>query len=85
MPAAYYPQRRGEYVFDVTVTKNETISLSRRYCAHLSNAERIENGRLMPVQISLPDTYGPTVTDAMRALEACFDAWRQEHLPKHQP
>jgi hypothetical protein len=28
--------------------------------------------------------YGPTVTEAMRALEASFDAWRQEQLPKRQ-
>jgi hypothetical protein len=49
----------------------------RRYRAHLSNVERIENGQLTPVQVDLPDRYGPTASDAMLALDAGFDAWRQ--------
>jgi len=72
--------RNGEYVYDVSVTKNETMPLSQRYCAHLSNSERIEEGRLMYVQVNVPDTYGPTVTEAMRALDAGFETWRQAHL-----
>jgi hypothetical protein len=79
MSSAYYPHRKGEYVYDVSVMKDDTRRLSRRYRAHLTNAERIEDGRLVPIQIDVPDTYGPTVTDAMRALEAHFDAWRREH------
>jgi hypothetical protein len=84
MLSAYYPQRKGEYVYDVTVTKNESVRLSYRYCAHLSNAERVEDGRLEPVKIDVPDTFGPTVTEALRALEVCFDTWRQDHPPKRQ-
>ncbi len=84
MTAAYYPKRNGEYVYDVTVSKDETVRLSRRYRAHLSNAERVEGGRLAPVQVDLPDTYGPTVTEAIRALDACFDSWRLKQTTEHQ-
>ena len=84
MTSGYYPHRRGDYVFDVTVTKDDTMRLSRRYRAHLSNAERIEDGRLAPVQINVSDTYGPTVTEAMRALDASFESWRREQLSKRQ-
>ena len=55
MPSAYYPKRTGDNVYDVTVSKDETRRLSRRYCARLSNAERIENGRLVSVQIDVKD------------------------------
>ena len=51
MTSGYYSHRRGDYVFDVTVTKDDTIRLSHRYRAHLRNAERIEYGRLAPVQV----------------------------------
>ena len=85
MPSAYYPKRTGEYVYDVTVSKDETRRLSRRYCARLSNAERIENGRLVSVQIDVKDAYGPTLSEAMRALDASFDTWRREQLLKRQP
>ena len=84
MPSAYYPKRTGEYVYDVTLTKHEAGPLSRRYCARLSNAERIENGRLVSVQIDVKDAYGPTVSEAMRALDASFDTWRREQLPTRQ-
>jgi hypothetical protein len=50
----------------------------QRYRASLSDAERIEDGRLTHVQVDLQDTYGPTVTEAVRALEARFEAWRRE-------
>ena len=83
MTSAYYPHRNGDYVYDVTVTKDETVRLSHRYRAHLSNAERIENGRLAALRVVRPDTYGPTVSEAMRALDASFEVWRQEHLPEH--
>jgi hypothetical protein len=80
----FYPKRNGDYVYDVTVTKDDTALLSRRYRAHLANAERIENGRLMPVPIDVPDTYGPTVTEAMQALDASFETWRRDRLPTLQ-
>ncbi len=49
MASAFYSHRKGEYVYDVTVTKDETVRLSHRYRARLTNAERIEDGRLAPV------------------------------------
>ena len=52
-----------------------------RHRAHLSNAEHIEDGRLVQVQGDVQDTYGPTVTEAMRALDASFETWRREHPP----
>ena len=79
MATAYYPKRSGEYVYDVSVSKDETARLSRRYRASLINAERIERGRLRPVPVDVPDTYGATVSEAMRALDAHFDAWRRAH------
>jgi hypothetical protein len=82
MSATFYPKRNGDYVYDVNVTKDETRSLLRRYRAHLDNAERIEDGRLTPVQVVVADTYGPTVSEAMRALDASFEAWRLEHPPE---
>ena len=84
MPSAYYPKRTGEYVYDVTVSTDETRRFARRYCARLSNAERIENGRLVSVQIDVKDAYGPTVSEAMRALDASFDTWRREQLPTRE-
>jgi hypothetical protein len=80
MPS-FYPKRSGDYVYDVVVTKNEARRLSCRYCAHLENAERIENGRLTPVRVVVFDTFGPTVSDAIRALDASFETWRREHSP----
>ena len=74
-----YPKRNGDYVYDVIVTKDETQRLPQRYCAHLSHAERIEEGRLREVPVDVPDAYGPTVTEAMRALDASFDTWRRGH------
>ena len=38
----------------------------------------------MYIQVNLPDTYGPTVTEAMSAVDASFDTWRREHLRNHQ-
>ena len=75
---------RASTSYDVTVTEDETEGLPRRYRAHLSNVQLLEGGRLMYVQVNLPDTYGPTVTEAMSALDASFDTWRREHLPNHQ-
>ena len=76
----FYPKRNGDYVYDVT----EVVRLSHRYRAHLNYAERMENGRLTPVQVEVADVYGPTVSESMRALDASFDTWRQEQLRKHQ-
>jgi hypothetical protein len=84
MATAYYPRRKGEYVHDVDVSKDDTVRLSLRYPARLSSAERIENGRLMPVRVDVQDTYGPTVTEAMRALDASFETWRQAQVAKRQ-
>jgi hypothetical protein len=53
MADSFYPKRNGDYVYDVTVTKDDTVRLSHRYRAHLSNAERIEDGRLPTVQVDV--------------------------------
>ena len=79
MAPRFYSQRNGEYVYDVTVAKDETVTLALRYRAHLSNAQRLEGGRLAQVQVDVQDTYGPTETEAVRALDASFDAWRLGH------
>ena len=42
MAPRFYSQRNGEYVYDVTVAKDETVTLALRYRAHLSNAQRLE-------------------------------------------
>ena len=84
MAPRFYSQRNGEYVYDVTVTKDETVRPSHRYRAHLSNVQRLECGRLAHVQVDLQDTYGATVAEAVRALEACFETWRQQQLSERQ-
>ncbi len=66
MAPRFYSQRNGEYVYDVTVTKDETVRPSHRYRAHLSNVQRLECGRLAHVQVDLQDTYGATVAEAVR-------------------
>jgi hypothetical protein len=68
----------------VTETTDETVRASHRYRAHLGKAERIEHGRLATVQVEVHDTYGPTVKEALRALDASFDTWRQGQIPKRQ-
>ena len=80
MLPVYYPQRRGDYLYDVTVTTDDT----RRYRAHLSRAERQEGGRLERIQVDVPDTYGPTAPEAVGALNVSFDTWCREHLPQPQ-
>jgi hypothetical protein len=80
MASSFYAHRKGDYVYDVTVTKDDTVRLSHRYRAHLSNAECIQNGQLTPVQVDVTDTFGPTVTEAMRALDACFETWRRQEM-----
>jgi hypothetical protein len=72
----FYSKRSGEYVYDVTIAKDETVRLTRRYCAHLSHAERLEGGRLAPVCIDVSDAYGSTVSEAIRALDASVESWR---------
>ena len=77
----FYPKRNGIYVYDVTVTEDGRPP-SRRFCAHLSNAERIEQGRLVPVLVDVADVYGPTVAEATRALDASFETWRKANPMK---
>jgi hypothetical protein len=76
--SAFYPTRDGEFVYDVTVSKDDTALLSCRYRARLANAERIKDGRLQPITVDLPDGYGPTVNDAIRALTTSFKEWREK-------
>jgi len=72
MSQSFYPKRNGDYVYDVTLTKDDTMRLSRRYRAHLSNAERIEDGPLAFVQVDIPDTYGSTVATQGSRRPACL-------------
>ena len=76
MASSFYAQRNGDYVYDVMITKDDTARLPRRYRARLSNAERIEHGRLAQVHVNVADVYGLTVSEAIRALDAAFGAWR---------
>ena len=39
MASRFYSQRNGEYVYDVMVTKDETVRIAHRYRAHLSNGQ----------------------------------------------
>jgi hypothetical protein len=73
--AAHYPKRNGEYVYDVIVTEDQRARPSRRYRAHLSNAQRIEDGRLADIQVDVTDPY--VITEAVRALDASFETWRK--------
>ena len=77
-----YPQRRGDYIYDVTVTREDSERVTGRYRAHLRHAEHLENGRLTRILVDVPDTYGPTVPEAVGALNVAFDRWCQEHLPQ---
>ena len=81
MLPAYYPQRRGNYFYDVTVTTDDSVPVTRRYRAHLSHAERLDGGRLTRIPVDVPDTYSPTVPGAVGALNVSFDRWCREHLP----
>ena len=78
MSQSFYPKRNGDYVYDVTVTKDEKPS--RPLVASMS--ECIQQGRLESVQVAVTDAYGATVSEAMRALDAAFDAWRREDAAK---
>ena len=82
MLPSYYPQRRGDYIYDVTVTKDDSVPPTRRCRAHLRHAERLEDGRLTRIPVDVPDTYGPTVAEAVGALNVSFDTWCREHLPQ---
>jgi hypothetical protein len=42
-PVMYYPKRNGDYVYDVTVTTDDTATVLRRFRAHMSNAEHIDD------------------------------------------
>jgi hypothetical protein len=47
MLPAYYAQRRGDYIYDVTVTKDDSVTVTRRCRAHLSHADawRVDGSR----------------------------------------
>ena len=84
MLPAYYPQRRGDYIYDVTVTREDSERVTRRYRAHLTHVEHLEGGRLRRIPVDVPDTYGPTGPEALGALNVSFDTWCREHLPQPQ-
>ena len=84
MLPAYYPQRRGDYDYDVTVTREDSERVTGQYCARLRHAEHLEDGRLTRVPVDVPDAYGPTAPEAVGALNVSFDTWCREHLPQPQ-
>ena len=84
MASTYYPHRNGDYVYEVIVSTDESVPLLRRYRAHPSNVEHIDHGQLAAVLVDIQDGYGPTVSEAMRALDASFDGWRQAHEPRRR-
>jgi hypothetical protein len=84
MLPSYYPQRRGDYIYDVTVTKDDSVPVTRRCRAHLNRAERLDGGRLTRIPVDVDDTYGPTVPEAVGALNVSFDTWCREHLAQPQ-
>jgi hypothetical protein len=65
-----------------TITKDATAGSSRLYRARLSNAARMTGRHLVPVAVDVPNAYGSTVAEAIRALDARFDAWRRA-IPTH--
>ena len=85
MASTYYPHRNGDYVYEVIVSTDESVPLLRRYRAHPSNVEHIDHGQLAAVLVDIQDGYGPTVSEAMRALDASFDGWRQPQMGKSCP
>ena len=77
MPS-FYSKRTGDCVYDVTVTERDFRTPARRYRAHLSNVECIEDGCLVLQNPDIVDTYGPTVMEAVEALDASVEKWRTE-------
>ena len=75
---SYYSKRSGDCVYDVSVTERDFRSPARRYRAHLSNVERIEDGCLVLQNPNIADTYGPTASEAVEALDASIEKWRSE-------
>ena len=58
MASRFYSHREVQVTsYDVTVDRGTRAEgLPRRYRAHLSNVQRLEGGRLMYVEVNLPDT-----------------------------
>jgi len=75
---SYYSKRSGDCVYDVTVTERDFRAPARRYRAHISNVERIEDGCLVLQNPTIPDTYGQTANEAIEALDASVERWRSE-------
>jgi len=75
---SYYSKRSGDCVYDVTVTERDFRAPARRYRAHISNVERIEDGCLVLQNPNIADTYGPTASAAIAALDASMERWRSE-------
>jgi hypothetical protein len=54
-------------------------ALSRRYRAHLSNVERVEDGRLAPVQVDVSDTLRPDRHGGQASARGFVRHVRREH------
>jgi hypothetical protein len=76
---SFHLRRFGQYLCDITVTKNDAVPASARYRAHLDQVEREADGRHIPVPVAVPDTFGPTAREALQTLDAVIMAWLREH------
>ena len=84
MAPRFYSQRNGGYVYDVTVTKDETVRPSHRYRAHLSNVQRLEGGQPRPRSSRPAGHLRGNGDGGGSALEACFETWRQQQPSERQ-
>jgi hypothetical protein len=81
----FYPQRAGDYVYDVTVTVDDSAAAPRRFRAHLSNIEHLLCGQLATVAAEIQDGYGHSASEAIRMLETHFETWRQQQPISWRP
>ena len=73
-----YLKRSGTYVYEMTVT-HEGGRPSRGYRARLGLVHSVKTGRLVSVEMNVPDTYGQTAYEAGQSLDAAVKLWGQAH------
>jgi hypothetical protein len=77
--ASFHIRRFGQYLCDVTVTKEGFASRSTRYRAHLDQVERQTDTKHVPVPIEVADTFGPSAKEAIAVLEESIMVWLREY------
>jgi hypothetical protein len=82
--ASFHIRRFGQYLCDVTVTKDDSASRSTRYRAHLDQVERQTDTKHVPIPIEVADTFGPSGNEAIAVLDngflACADPIRLQTI-----